>query len=43
MTEEKIATINELAGDAKAERLSDPEKKEQQLLRQEGISLSRII
>ena len=38
MTEEKIARINELARKAKAEGLTEPEKKEQQLLRQEYLA-----
>ena len=38
MTEEKIARINELARKSKAEGLTEAEKKEQQLLRQEFIA-----
>lgn len=41
MTEEKIARINELAHKAKAEGLSEEEKKEQQLLRQEFLMAVR--
>lgn len=37
MTEEKIARINELARKSKAEGLTEEEKREQQLLRQEFI------
>ncbi len=37
MNEEKIARINELARRAKAEGLTEEEKREQQLLRQEFI------
>ncbi len=37
MNEEKIARINELARRAKAEGLTEAEKKEQQLLRQEFL------
>ena len=42
MTEEKIARINELARKAKAEGLTEPEKKEQQLLRQEPQSWQEL-
>jgi len=38
MTEEKIGRINELARKSKAEGLTEAEKKEQQLLRQEFIA-----
>ena len=38
MTEEKIGRINELARKSKAEGLTEEEKKEQQLLRQEFIA-----
>lgn len=38
ITGEKIARINELAHKSKAEGLTDAEKKEQQLLRQEYIA-----
>ena len=41
MNEEKIARINELYRKAKAEGLTDAEKKEQQLLRQEYIDVIR--
>lgn len=41
MTEEKIARINELARKSKVEGLSDEEKKEQQLLRQEFLMAVR--
>lgn len=41
MTEEKIARINELARRAKAEGLTDAEKQEQALLRQEYIASVR--
>ena len=38
MNEEKIARINELARKAKAEGLTEEEKKEQAILRQEFIA-----
>lgn len=38
MNEQKIARINELYRKSKAEGLTDEEKKEQQLLRQEYIA-----
>ena len=38
MTEEKLARINELARKSKAEGLTESEKKEQQLLRQEYVA-----
>lgn len=41
MTEEKIARINELARKSKIEGLSEEEKKEQQLLRQEFLMAVR--
>lgn len=41
MDEAKIARINELARKSKAEGLSDAEKKEQQLLRQEFLAAVR--
>lgn len=41
MDEQKIKRINELARKAKAEGLSDDEKKEQKILRQEYIDAVR--
>lgn len=41
MDETKIARINELAHKSKAEGLTEAEKKEQQLLRQEFIAAFR--
>ena len=41
MDETKIARINELAHKAKAEGLTEAEKKEQQLLRQEFLTAVR--
>ena len=41
MTEEKIARINELARKSKAEGLTEEEKKEQAILRQEFIAAFR--
>ena len=41
MTEEKIARINELARKSKAEGLTEEEKKEQAILRQEFIAAYR--
>ena len=41
MTEEKIARINELARKSKAEGLTEEEKKEQAVLRQEFIAAFR--
>ena len=41
MDETKIARINELAHKAKAEGLTEAEKKEQQLLRQEFLAAVR--
>lgn len=41
MDEKKIARINELAHKSKAEGLTDAEKKEQQLLRQEFLAAVR--
>lgn len=41
MTEEKIARINELAHKQKAGTLTEAEKEEQQLLRQEYIAAIR--
>lgn len=41
MDEAKIARINELAHKAKAEGLTEAEKKEQQLLRQEFLAAVR--
>lgn len=41
MDEQKIKRINELARKAKAEGLSDEEKKEQKILRQEYIDAVR--
>ncbi len=41
MTEDKIARINELARRAKAEGLTEAEKQEQALLRQEYIASVR--
>lgn len=41
MDEKKIARINELAHKAKAEGLSEAEKKEQQILRQEFLAAVR--
>lgn len=41
MDEKKIARINELAHKSKAEGLTEAEKKEQQLLRQEFIAAFR--
>ena len=41
MDEKKIARINELAHKAKAEGLTEAEKKEQQLLRQEFLAAVR--
>lgn len=41
MNEEKIARINELAHKSKAEGLTEAEKKEQQLLRQEFLAAVR--
>lgn len=42
MDEAKITRINELAHKAKAEGLTEAEKKEQQLLRQEFLAAVRI-
>ena len=41
MTEEKIARINELARKSKSEGLTEEEKKEQAILRQEFIAAYR--
>lgn len=41
MTEQKIARINELYHKSKAEGLTEEEKKEQQMLRQEYLSAIR--
>ena len=41
MNDEKIARINELARKSKAEGLTEAEKKEQQLLRQEFLAAVR--
>ncbi|MCI8509675.1 MAG: DUF896 domain-containing protein [Lachnospiraceae bacterium] len=41
MTEQKIARINELYHKSKAEGLTDEEKNEQQMLRQEYLSAIR--
>lgn len=41
MTEEKIARINELARKSKIEGLSEEEKREQQILRQEFLMAVR--
>ena len=41
MTEEKIARINELSRKSKAEGLTEEEKKEQAVLRQEFIAAFR--
>lgn len=41
MDEKKIARINELAHKSKAEGLTEAEKKEQQLLRQEFLAAVR--
>lgn len=41
MTEQKIARINELYHKSKAEGLTEEEKKEQQVLRQEYLSAIR--
>lgn len=42
MEEKKIARINELAHKSKAEGLTEAEKKEQQLLRQEFLAAVRM-
>lgn len=42
MDEKKIARINELAHKSKAEGLTEAEKKEQQLLRQEFLAAVRM-
>ena len=41
MNDEKIARINELARKSKAEGLTEQERKEQQLLRQEFLAVLR--
>ena len=41
MTEQKIARVNELYHKSKAEGLTEEEKKEQQMLRQEYLSAIR--
>ena len=42
MNDEKIARINELARKSKAEGLTEQERKEQQLLRQEFLAAVRM-